>query len=92
MAPFKIFFSLIELISFLFEFQNLLTQAVAATLADIVNDEKVAKSKHKFEALVSFIKQTSRFGPCTGPSSGLSLLVGGDVDIFYKADDMFRPL
>jgi hypothetical protein len=51
-----------------------------------LNDERVAKSKCNYDAVVSFIKQTTCFGPCTGPSSGLSLRVGGDstVHVFLK--------
>jgi hypothetical protein len=40
-----------------------------------------AKSKHNYDAVVSFIKQTTCFGPCTGPSSGLNLHVGGDYTV-----------
>jgi hypothetical protein len=39
------------------------------------------------DTVLSFIKQTTCFGPCTGPSSGLNLPVGGDytVLIFLKS-------
>ena len=29
------------------------------------------------------IKYTTCFGPCTGPSSGLKLCVGGDCTVWY---------
>jgi hypothetical protein len=40
-----------------------------------------AESKHNYDAVVSIIKQTTCFGPCTGPSSGLNLRVGGDYTV-----------
>jgi len=41
---------------------------------------QVAKSKHNYKSGRVFIKQTC-FGPCTGPSSGLNLCVGGDYTV-----------
>jgi hypothetical protein len=38
-------------------------------------------SKINYDAAVSFIKQTTFFGPCTGLSSGLNLRVGGDYTV-----------
>jgi hypothetical protein len=52
-----------------------------------INNSGVAKSKHNYDAVVSFIKQTTCFGPCTGPSSGLNVRVRGDYTarIFLKS-------
>jgi hypothetical protein len=44
-----------------------------------VNDE--TKSKHNYDAVASFVKQMTCFGPCTWPSSGLSLCVRGDYTV-----------
>ena len=44
-----------------------------------VNDE--TKSKHNYDAVVSFVKQMTCFGPCTEPSSGLNLRVRGDYTV-----------
>jgi len=51
-----------------------------------IKDERVVKSKHNYGVVVSCIKQTTCFGLCTGPSSGLNLRDGGDytVRVFLK--------
>ena len=45
-----------------------------------VKVERVAKSKHNYD-VVSFIKQTTCFGPCTASSSRLNLLVRRDCTV-----------
>ena len=46
-----------------------------------VKVERVPKSKHNYDVVVSFIKQTTCFGPCTAPYSGLNLLFRGDYTV-----------
>jgi hypothetical protein len=41
----------------------------------------VAKSKHNYDAALSFIKRTTCFDPCTGSSSGLNSSVEGDYKV-----------
>ena len=40
-----------------------------------------AKSKENYISGGVFIKQTTCFGPCIGPSSGLNLCIGGDYTV-----------
>jgi len=56
---------------------------------NVLKDERVAKSKHNCVVAVYFIKQTTCFGPCTGPSSGLTLCVGGDYTVRVFLKDWF---
>jgi hypothetical protein len=56
-----------------------------------VNNKRGEQSKHN-DAVVSSYKQTTCFGPCTGPSSGLNLRVGGyhTVRIFSQKLVLYR--
>jgi len=45
--------------------------------------------------VASFVKQTTCFGPCAGPSSGLNLRVGGDYTVrivHYKLNKILLSL
>jgi hypothetical protein len=43
-------------------------------LRKTLNEEKVANSKHNYDAVVSFIKQTTCFGFCTEPKRVFCLI------------------
>jgi hypothetical protein len=49
-----------------------------------------AKSKHNYTRGGFFIKHTCS-GPCTGPSSGLNLCVGGDYTVWLFKQAHFHP-
>jgi hypothetical protein len=50
----------------------------------LLKDKRVAKSKHNYWCSGGFMKQTTCFGPCTGPSSVLNLHVGGDYTVSFS--------